>query len=336
MLLNIRKSCAIVIPSRERDKILQESLNQLRCLYPNVNVILILDESCQNDNYDNVFYLKSSQNTMSVKRNEGVEFVDKNFPDVNYIAFIDSDAFPNTNWLENGIGFLEKNPDYTAVTGAQYPPDTDNIWQKLNRLVRYAPLFAGSDFREIINKKAFSKDVKDASSSNFIIRKIDFLALGGFDKDIYIAEDNDFCQRLNNQSKKIRFIPDVSVFHRQRNLSAFLKGIYAMGRYYLSKDNKNKTLFQLAPLTVFIFLLLLLFFKQFLLGFGLILVAFIFLLIQTIFLFRQLDIKKSISKKIIYFIYIYFVSIGFICSYLIGSIFAIFNIPPNSYETYKH
>ena len=90
----------IIIPSRNTDYLLEKCIKKIREQYKNIKIILVLDSinNCLKQFDKNIEIIKSENPNMSAKRNLGVKNVD-----TKYIAFIDSDAYPNENWLEYAI-----------------------------------------------------------------------------------------------------------------------------------------------------------------------------------------------------------------------------------------
>ena len=114
---------------------LEECISETRKLYEDVKIILILDEINEEKakKFDkNIIFQKSEQLNMSAKRNQGVKIAN-----TDYIGFIDSDAYPNQNWIENAIDFLQNNQDYSAVTGNQFLPPNDDVQKQCLRQIRF-------------------------------------------------------------------------------------------------------------------------------------------------------------------------------------------------------
>ena len=227
----------IIIPSKNTDSLLLKCINKIRELYKTVKIILILDEINEDNTFsdENIMILKSENCNMSAKRNLGV----KN-SETKYAAFIDSDAYPKENWLENAVCFLENNADYTAVTGCQFSPDDDNFVQICLRHVRFNRLFTHREWCMITDENSEEQDCTGFITSNVIIKRTDYETIGGMNENIYLAEDNEFSARLTSMKYKIRFIPEVSVYHRESTFYPFFRKIYCMSYYYANMFVKGK------------------------------------------------------------------------------------------------
>lgn len=333
---------SIVIPSCRMDSFLMTCIEEINKIYPLINIIIVLDESINDKNYNlpnNVKVITSTNQKISYKRNLGAESTN-----TKYIAFIDSDAYPKSGWLENAILFLETNKDYSAVTGPQSHPPTDNFFQHCNRIVRYMPLFNHAEWLMITDKKAVDHDCTYAVTANLIITKKDYLELDGLNENLYIAEDNEFCNRLTASGRKIRFLSTVSIFHRERHLKSFLLHIFSMASYYANSfksgiriKTKKQSILQFIPLLVvvlFIILYLIFLAKKFdmLLILGLLILIFIILVFQS-----AKGAYKLNKHKIFGFVYLLFVSIMFSFIWVAGTFYGLMkNDEFNPYKTYKH
>lgn len=326
---NYEKLVSIIIPSRNIDYLLEECIEKIRLLYKEIKIILILDE-INKELANDITILKSINPNMSAKRNLGVSYAQ-----TKYIAFLDSDAYPIKNWLENGVDFLEKNKEYSAITGTQFNPPTDTFTQKCLRLVRYSPLFTHKEWCIIIDKNAQEQNCDVLITSNVIMRKEDYENINGMNENIYLAEDNEFSERMIKAGYKFRFIPSVSVFHREATMYPFLRKIYCMSYYYANMFIKGKriknlkqSLFQFLPLFAVLLYIIFFIFSDYKLQ----LLIFPFLAIILL-------IKHAIdeSKKLEYshfkgFLIIFFTYCAFCAIWVIGTLMGSINFPSKSVQ----
>lgn len=336
---NFQNTISIIIPSRKIDYLLRKSIDKTRELYKDIHIIVIIDENINTSKqYNDITILKSSNTNMSAKRNLGVKYSDKK-----YIAFIDSDAYPKNGWLENGISFMEQNENYSAVTGLQFNDPDDTFEQKCLRLLHYSKLICHKEWTEIIDKKSKIHDSKVFSSSNVILKREVYLQLKGMNEDLYLAEDNEFSERFSKNNYKIKFIPEVAVYHREGKLFSFLKKGYAMSYYYSNMLIKGKniktlkqTIEQLLPFigfVIYILLLLVIYIKN--------INYYILLLLPIIplfFLTKEsfiLSLKLQ-EKKINGFIFMFISFCLFSCIWIIGTFLGLINFPTDIKNFYRH
>jgi glycosyltransferase involved in cell wall biosynthesis len=132
-----------------------------------------------------------------------------------YLAFIDSDAYPNPDWLKNAFNHLMPN-HITAVCGPNLTPHQNNILKKASGLVWSSWLGAGGagTYRNKISKPRFTTDFP---SSNLVVKKKDFNKVKGFNTLFWPGEDTKLCHDLCFKlRKKILYHPSIKVFHHRR------------------------------------------------------------------------------------------------------------------------
>ncbi|MCR5261730.1 MAG: glycosyltransferase [Candidatus Gastranaerophilales bacterium] len=227
----------IIIPTRTIDFLLKECISKIRELYETVKIIVIVDEFSEDETsvFDSsITFLKSENRNMSAKRNLGVKYAD-----TDYVAFIDSDAYPNKNWIEAGTEFLSKNADYVAVTGNQLIPQDDDFEKQCLRQIKYSRLFTYEKWCKIINLDASEQDCFEFTTSSLIMRREDYLKHNGMKENIYLTEDNEFSSRLVAKSGKIRFLPQMRVFHHESSYLPFMKKIFSISFYYTTVKEKH-------------------------------------------------------------------------------------------------
>lgn len=147
------------------------------------------------------------------------------------LAFIDDDAYPCKNWLKNAISYF-KNPKIAAVCGPGITPTRDNLRQQVSGLVWATWLGAGGNtFRCSQGKK---RAIDDYPTFNLIIRKKDFVKVGGFDSKFWPGEDTALCYSLvYTLKKKIIYDPKILVFHHRRPV--FIPHLRQIARFGLHR-----------------------------------------------------------------------------------------------------
>lgn len=143
------------------------------------------------------------------------------------LAFIDSDAYPDKNWLKNAVQQLTPK-SIAAVCGPGLTPPTNTRRQQISGLVWSTKLGAGLfTYRNRPEKKRF---IDDYPTFNFIVKKKDFKAVKGFNTNYWPGEDTKLCHDLTYQlKKKIVYHPKVIVFHHRRPV--FLPHLKQISRY---------------------------------------------------------------------------------------------------------
>ncbi len=249
--------CAIIIPAIDINDDVIKCVNE--CLSQNkvkVNIYLITNNKTKNIfKNSRVKCLNFGDVNMSVKRNKAVKICKEN-----YIAFIDSDAYPTKNWLFNGIKILNKREDISVVTGPDLPFKNESGWKHIISLAHKSFLLSGSKvFRKKMGSQTFCNQ---ASSCNMIIDKKIYKKVSGMDEKIYIGEDKDFCDRVNKFSK-ILYSPNVKIYHKTREFFPFIFQRFSYGTSIFDLIRNNKKIdfnnFQyFAPLLIMVFYIFLL------------------------------------------------------------------------------
>jgi len=154
------------------------------------------------------------------------------------LAFLDDDSYPDKNWLKNAIKIFKKNSEITGVCGPALTPSDDNFCQKASGYVWSTRLGSGGagTYRCAISPR---REVDDYPTVNFLVKKKNFFAVGGFDSHFWPGEDTKLCHDLVYKlGKKIIYDPKVSLHHHRREVfGPHLKQIsrYAIHRGHFAR-----------------------------------------------------------------------------------------------------
>ena len=288
-------SCAIIIPAVSEDYLLQNCIkNCISQSWKNIKIYLVLDNIPEKRINDSRLSYLRCEGHISKKRN----FAAKHSKE-KYLAFIDSDAYPENKWIENGINYLLKNKNFEGlITGPDLAFPNEKGIEKILSYVNKSIFISGSkNYRKKINSK--SKIVKQASSCNMLIERSLYENIGGMDEDVYVGEDIAFCNKLNNKNKKIYFLNNFTIYHKTRSLVPFFAQRFVYGTSVISSFKhsgllKNFEFFipffiVILPIIIFIF-----FNKFFLLNVE------IYFLISLIVIFEALYISNVKNFLIVY------------------------------------
>jgi GT2 family glycosyltransferase len=230
---------SIIIPFQKENDYLTETIYNIDKLnYKNIEVLLLPDFGIED-----IFIVKYLSNinfeykivstdavSPAIKRDIGASKCTGNI-----LAFIDDDAYPKSDWLDNLlVHFEDKN--VCAVGGPQITPENDTFWQKVS----------GAMFLSVLNGKAVDRywsgitsyEVDDWPSVNLLVKKEDFLAIDGFDNSYWPGEDTKLCHDLVQTGKKIIYEPQAIVYHHRR--SGFKRHMRQVGNYGLHRGHFAK------------------------------------------------------------------------------------------------
>lgn len=152
------------------------------------------------------------------------------------LAFLDDDAYPSPEWLDNIICNFE-DVEIAGVGGPGVTPPYVGFLEQASGWVSASPLGAGPyTYRFLPGGK---QNVDDYPSMNLSVRKSDFDKIGGFDSNYWPGEDTKLCLDLvKTIGKKIVYEPKAVVYHHRRPLwipHIRQNGNYGLHRGYFAK-----------------------------------------------------------------------------------------------------
>ena len=209
----------IVIPAVELNDELLKCLREINKInYTNFFATIVLDYKSKQKLPKLKYKVKElivGKTNMSKKRNIAVKkFTSK------YIAFIDSDAYPNKNWLKLAIRYL-KNKSCHVVGGPGIPFPNQSGIEKICYYSKRSYFVTGYlNFRKYKAKKRYCDWLE---ACNLIMERKFFLKYGGMDDQRYTGEDSEFFQRMQkkNPDLKVFYSPDLFIYHKERRMFGF-------------------------------------------------------------------------------------------------------------------
>jgi cellulose synthase/poly-beta-1,6-N-acetylglucosamine synthase-like glycosyltransferase len=206
---------SVIIPFVEFNTYLAECVSHcLKLDYPDFNIILLPDnEIALPDEFVNekIMVVQTGDCNIASKRNVGISNSSGDF-----YAFIDSDAYPERDWLKNAVRAFSGSKDIWAVGGPNItPPGEDTYRRCVGNALKSFFVSGANAFRK---KRAASRYCSDLPSCNLIVNKEAMDALKGFNENLFTGEDVELCKRIISNGKKIFFDSGVVVFHHNRSL----------------------------------------------------------------------------------------------------------------------
>ncbi len=301
---------SIIIPYKILDKYVKECLDGIRNInYKDYEVILLPDKKTTEDKKYKV--IETENVKPGTKRNIGVKNSNGEI-----IAFIDSDAYPEKDWLKNALRYFEDS-NVGIVGGPNLTPKDANIWEKTNGDCLSMFICSGkAAIRYKIGNNLMNVD--ELPSCNLLIRKGLFV---DFDENLLTAEDTKLCFQVKDKGKKILYAPDVIVYHHRRDsFFKHLKQMWVYGRDIALLIKKKFSFdklyyFSLGFWVLFLFIgsiisiLNEIFRKIF---FGIILIYIIFILISSLI--------KNLRRSILIFVMIIFTHLVYGFGFIYGMI----------------
>ncbi|MCX6746763.1 MAG: glycosyltransferase [Candidatus Pacearchaeota archaeon] len=309
------KKVSIIIPCKEMDSFTEKCLKEcLNLNYSNYEILVLPDESDKKKSkkFSNkrIKIIKTGKVKPSVKRNLGMKKAKGNF-----FAFIDSDAYPEKNWLKNAVGYFEDSK-IGLVGGPNLTPPEGNFVEKISGYV--LANFWTSGFAYIRYRKAKNQFVKELPSCNYITRKE---ISPEYNSGFLTAEDSKFCFDIKKEGYKILYAGNVVVYHHRRDtIKKHLRQMYIYGRdiAWLSKEE-----FSFDKLY---FSLLSLFSIAFIIGIvdSIFSIAMRILFLDLFFLYFSVILFTSIHENIKTTLFVTFITMLTHFSYGIGFLYGIF------------
>jgi GT2 family glycosyltransferase len=131
------------------------------------------------------------------------------------LAFLNVDAFPEPDWLEKLLKAAEENPEYSFFSSRQIQANAPAWLDGAGDAYH----ISGLAWRHGYNRPSVEfghepKEVFSACAAAALIRREEFLQMGGFDEDYFsYFEDVDLGFRLRLQGGKCLYVPAAIVHH---------------------------------------------------------------------------------------------------------------------------
>ena len=228
----------------------KKCIQNIRKNYRSLKIIISLNKNVKKNNDKNLKIIVSKFKGIGKKRNIAVDKCK-----TKYIAFLDSDAFPEKNWIESSFKYLKKK-NVGIVAGPHVDPPTQNYFQKIVGIVKKSYLITiHPKFQK--NDKKGAQFLSFSPSCNWILSKKLFNSLNQMDDGMLRNEDWDFVHKMKKTNFRLFYSPTTLVYHENISVKHFIKKRFIYGVYnwpILKELNINNFYFFL-PLFFFLFLL---------------------------------------------------------------------------------
>lgn len=139
------------------------------------------------------------------------------------IALMDSDAWPDPEWLVNALQYLKD--DVGVVTGPNLTPQNDPLLRRVCGRVMESPLGFGEGY--IRHVPVSARSVREMPTCNMVYRRVDGI---DFHEELATGEDMVFCSEMRAAGFRVLYTPDVRVYHHRRALwRPFMAQFYGYG-----------------------------------------------------------------------------------------------------------
>lgn len=231
-------AAAVIIPTIQVERLTIRCVEETRRLFPGADIVVLADIDDGADRIEGKARLiVTGKVTIAAKRNIGARSTDRPV-----LAFIDSDAFPQAGWLDHAVQALRDHPDMAAAAGPNVSPLDEPLSEHYVGIALRSVL--GAHNAHYIKRPAAARVVDNMPTSNLVVRRDEYLAMGGMDESLYGGEDVEFCARLIKSGRRILYRPEILVFHKNRRFREFVKQRLTYGAFAVEAVQRgwNRTL----------------------------------------------------------------------------------------------
>ncbi|HXH18972.1 MAG TPA: glycosyltransferase [Chitinophagales bacterium] len=211
------KEVSIIVPSIEWEPFTEQCITTCASLFPESEIILVLDDDAPEKPASKNLTVLRQGGVISKKRNAGVKAAKTEF-----IAFIDSDAFPHKDWLSNALDILRTDKSVGIVGGPNISPPSQDKDRKRVSMASQSWLVAGK-WRFYKSAKSSACYCDNLPSCNIILRKSLYEQMSGMNEELEVGEDTDLCARMIASGYRVYFTPKVIVYHYDRKIPGYLR-----------------------------------------------------------------------------------------------------------------
>ena len=290
------KDFTIIIPCITF-KDVKKSIKKIRKHYKTIKIIVSLNRFKIRKNKDkNLKIIISKYDSIGKKRNIAVDNCN-----TKYLAFIDSDAYPEKNWIESSFRYL-KRKNVGIVSGPHIDPPVQNYFQKIIGSVKKSFLITMKPNLQKNNKIETAQFTSFIPSANWILSKKIFNSLKQMDENMLRNEDWDFVyNKMEKTNYKLLYSPNTLIYHNNGTIFHFVKKRFKYGFYMwpiLMKLNLQNYYFFL-PLIFVIFLI------SFPFTFFLKFYSMFYFIVLSVYIIVVLWESLRLSKNLIDFLFIF-------------------------------
>lgn len=132
-----------------------------------------------------------------------------------WLALLNTDAFPEPDWLENLLKAAEHNPQYTAFSSRQIQYNAPHLLDGAGDVYHVSGLAWRNEYNMPADMYGLTqREIFSPCAAAALYSREEFLKTGGFDEDYFsYFEDVDLGFRLRLNGAKCLYVPDAVVHH---------------------------------------------------------------------------------------------------------------------------
>ncbi len=166
-----------------------------------------------------------------------------------YLALLNTDAFPEPDWLEQLLKAAEDHPEFNFFASRQIQANTPDLLDGTGDAYHVSGLAWRQNYNRLASAYGSqSCEVFSACAASALYSRDDFLKTGGFDEDYFsYFEDVDLSFRLRLAGGRCLYVPQAVVYH----VGSASTGKESDFSFYYGYRNLVWTFFKDMPATLF-------------------------------------------------------------------------------------
>lgn len=223
----------IIIPVKAINNYVRDTVLHIQAIARNDWELIILPNKTEPDEWHDqrIRIVPSGEVGPAKKRDLGAGLANGQI-----LVFLDDDSYPEPDLLDIASKYF-MDETIVALGGPAITPPQDSFWQHVSGAFFLSKFSGGAPERYVAVGDV--RPIEDWPTVNLMVRKKEFLQLGGFDNLYWPGEDTKLCLDLIQKTgKTILYVPQMKVWHHRRaGLAAHLVqvGAYGLHRGYFAK-----------------------------------------------------------------------------------------------------
>jgi len=223
-----KPNISIIVPFKDKISILNNLLKTFEITsYKNYKIILVDNNSIEKETHEYLKKLSSNKKIRIVKYTKEFNYSKIN----NYVVTLCGESSEFALFLNNDIEIMHPNWLYNMVQHF-IRPEVSAVGAKLLYLdhkIQHAGIFvgvngiAGHSHKYLwdwdpgyFSRPHLTQDITAVTGACMMVRKKDFLKVGGFDPNLPAAfNDIDLCLKLRKEGRSIVYTPFARLYHRE-------------------------------------------------------------------------------------------------------------------------
>lgn len=211
ILINYNGGDILPVIRQSIDAIRQQSMSDLELILVDDGSTDGSDEFLASfDDGENVRFVRGEHRGVGAARNAGLRIARGR-----YLAFVDNDAIPALDWLEQVIAFLDAHPEHGAAASLVFFADRPGVVNSAGCVLNELAHGVGIGMFELYPFCSLPEQVLYATGNGMVIRREALGKVGRFDEGFlfYGHDDSDIGIRIRNAGYSIAPAPAATLQH---------------------------------------------------------------------------------------------------------------------------